>query len=264
MTRFSSFLLFIPAIVCLAQTGLARDTVEVQWNSTVRECCHLLRFPQGWQMPKFVPKGDGTWEVYGSITLEEADYEFRIPGELSTRFLVRAFDTYLRHYTKNFYEVDLADPHAIPYPASEDAWNSATIVPLRYKGPAAAQEKFVQSRGFRFPPSGDHSHGYTLSPDRAVLIIQSWTGTLGPSGGSDVPGDFSISLKFGDAHGKLFFDAYNADTGKKLVTIVTKFINILPEEVFDKTGWVTERYFFVPLDERRDKSLICDFGRNRK
>jgi hypothetical protein len=264
MKRFSSILLFIPAIVCLPQTGLARDTLEVQWNADVREYCHLLRFPQGWQIPKFVPKVDGTLEVYGSITLAGADYEFRIPGVLSTRFLVRAVDDYPKHYTTNIYEVDLADPHVIPYPAREAAWNSATVVPLRYKGPAAAQEKLVQLREFRFPPSGDHSHGYTLSPDRAVLIIQSWSGTLGPGGGSDVPGDFSISLKFGDAHGKLFFDAYDADTGKKLVTIVTKFVNILPEEVFDKTGWVTERYFFVPLDERRDKCFICDFGRNRK
>jgi hypothetical protein len=135
MKRFGSSLLFIPAIVCLAQAGLARDTVEVQWNSTVREYCHILRFPQGWQMPKFVPKGDGTLEVYGSITLEEADYEFRIPGELSTRFLVRAVADYRKHYAANIYEVDVADPTAIAQPAGENAWDLSTVIPLRDKGP---------------------------------------------------------------------------------------------------------------------------------
>jgi hypothetical protein len=197
----------------------------------------------------------------GASLCKELITNFRIPGVLSTRFLVRAFDAYLKHYATNLYEADLADPSAVPYPATENAWNSATVVPLRYKGPYASLKSFVQSRGIHFVPGGDHSHGYNVSPDRAEVIFQSWSGTLGPGAGSDVPGDFSISLKFGNAHGKLFFDAYSADTGKKLVTIVMKFVSIFPEEVFDRTGWVTERYFFVPLDQRRDKCLICDFGR---
>jgi len=216
-------------------------------------------------MPKFVPKKDGTLEVYGQISLYGGDYEVRVPGLLGTKFLIREFDPSGRKkYTTNLYETDLSDSKSVAQPATEEAWSAATPIPIRYEGPADALGKFIRSLGYQFKSTGDHDkHVVRVSPDRAILIGQSWSGTLGPGGGSDVPGDFSISFKFGNAHGKLFFDVYSTDTGKKLVTISAKFVRILPEEVFDRTGWVTERYFFVPLDERREHCLICDFGRKR-
>jgi hypothetical protein len=192
------------------------------------------------------------------------DYEFRIPGVLGTRFLVRGISVPTKAYSLNIYAVYLFDPTAVPQPANEDEWNSATVVPLRYVGPADALLKYLRSLGHPFDASGDHEkEAVSVSPDRAVVIKQSWSGTLGGPGSSDIPGDFSISLPFSRPHGKLFLDVYDAESGKKLVTITTSFVNTYPENILGKTGWVTERYFFVPLDEKREKCLICDFGRSR-
>jgi len=102
-----------------------------------------------------------------------------------------------------------------------------------------------------------------LSPDRSVLVVQRYSGKLGP-GGSDVPLDFSVIFKPGGNHGKLFFDFYETGTGKKLITVTASFGIILPEDAFVKTGWVTERYFIIPLDERRERCLVCEFGGARK
>lgn len=93
-----------------------------------------------------------------------------------------------------------------------------------------------------------------------MLILQSWKGTL-RSAGSTLPGDFSIGWPFGTGtHGKLFFDAYSTATGMKLVTITANFHDVLPEEPFSKTRWVTGRFFLVPLDDKELRFLICDFG----
>jgi hypothetical protein len=249
--------------------GLARDAVEVNFNAAVREYCHVVRFPSGWHLPGFSP----------NLSLRD-DYEFRVPGVLGTRFLVRGVEQLVRkNYTTNLYEMDLSDPNGVAQPAGEENWNSATPITLWRgkrndftlpKPPPAAplswnrNPKYVEIHGLHFIRSGDEWAGAVLSQDQAVLIMQSWSGTLGPSGGSDVPGDFSISLKFGNSHGKLFFDVYNADSGKKLITFTASFYGILPEEeVFGKTGWVTEQYFIIPLDERRERCLVCEFGRKR-
>jgi len=73
---------------------------------------------------------------------------------------------------------------------------------------------------------------------------------------------FSIGWPFGGyPHGRLFFDAYSTRDGKKLVTISAHFSVILPEEVYRKTNWVTDRFFLIPIDEAQRAILICDFGK---
>jgi hypothetical protein len=176
---------------------------------------------------------------------------------------VRGVENYGRKtYSTNIYEADLSDPKSVAKSANEEAWNSATPVPVRYTGPWEAMAKYIQSTGFQFSASGDHAkEAIRVSPDRAILVSQSWSGKLADAG-SDVP-MIPTSLKFGRTHGKLFFDVYSADTGKKLVMITASFVTIFPEEIFGRTGWVTERFFFIPLDDRRERCLICDFGRKR-
>jgi hypothetical protein len=244
-------------------TCLARDPVEVNFNPATREYCHVVRFPLGWQ--NLVQNGQ--IQAPPNYDFANGDYEFRVPGLLGTRFLVRGFSPFLDggYYTKNLYAVDLSDPKGVAQAASEEEWNSATVVPLRYIGPAEALSKYIESTGFQFAPSGDHGDVVRLSLDRSVLVLQSWRGTLARNGGSDVPGAVFIGLPFDFSrnHGKLFFDGYNTSTGKKLITVSANFYDILPEEAFEKTGWVTERYFFVPLDKRRLQFLVCDFGKTR-
>lgn len=82
------------------------------------------------------------------------------------------------------------------------------------------------------------------------------------NGGSDAPGSFSIGWPFGPyPHGRLFFDTYSTRDGKKLVTISAHFSVNLPEEVYGKTDWVTDRFFLIPMDEHNVRFVICDFGK---
>ena len=68
----------------------------------------------------------------------------------------------------------------------------------------------------------------------------------------------------GRDQGELFFDVYNADAGKKVVTIVATYLDVLPDSAIDRAIWATERYFIVPLGEHRERCLVCDFGRARR
>lgn len=258
------------AALLTAETGLARDWVKVNFDSIVREHCHVVLFPLGWQTIPFVKNQLGDEQLVGKFKFGGADFEFRVPGLLGTKFLVRGFIPSLyyftadhRTHTTNLYTVDLSDPKGLAQPASEAEWDSAALVPFRYTAPADAISKFIQSRGFQLAASGDHGEVDRLSPDRAVVVMQSWKGTLGGSLGSDVPGDISIHWPLGNSHGKLYFDVYSTDTGKKLVTVSANFSIILPEDAFKQTGWLTERYFLIPLDDAMTRCLVCEFGRNR-
>ena len=246
--------------------ALARDPVEVNFNAHTHEYCHVLSFPLGWQTPIVFDK-EGRRKYLPQFQLYD-DYEFRVPGPLETKFLVRGVQTIVdKYYTSDIYEADFSGPKGIAQPASEEEWNSATPVSLWRGGKAydftlpSRSSKYVVFRGHEFPRSGDQWGGTVISPDGSVLVMQSWSGKLGP-GGSDVP--LVVSLKFGRNHGRLFFEFYSADAGKSLVAVTASFTSILPEEAFGKTGWVTERYFIIPIDARRERCLVCEFGHARK
>jgi hypothetical protein len=255
------------AALSIPGISLGRDPVQVKFSPATQEYCHVLRFPVGWPMPVFVLQKDGTKHFPLPLDLAD-DYEFRVSGLLGTKFLVRGVEGYgFRSYTSNIYGADLSDPAGVAQPTSEEEWSSAT--PIRFAqeavpGLSSYLAKSIKFMGQEFPKSGDKwdLHEGIVSPDRSVLTVQSWSGALGPGGSSDVP--LGISLTFGRGpHGKLFFDFYNVDTGKKLITVTASFNTILPQEVFSKTRWVTERYFIIPLDFKRERCLVCEFGGRR-
>ena len=61
----------------------------------------------------------------------------------------------------------------------------------------------------------------------------------------------------------LFFDVFHTGSGKKLFTISGHFSQILPDGGFAKPGWVTERYFVIPLAQQRERCLVCEFGQTK-
>lgn len=233
--------------------GLAGGWVTVKPDSASRQYCHEIQFPAGWQIPDQSDRQPIAWDF------ARGHFEFRFLGSQNGKFLMRGFVPLLdrRYYTANLYSIDLSDSAGLAQTASEEEWNSATPVqPESKKGDEIRQ--YLQSLRFPFAGSGDHKNGGSLSPDRAVFIRSSWKGNLGCCGGSDVPGD--VIPQFGrSAHGTLFYDAYSTGTGKKLVTVTAKFRAILPEAV--KPGWVTGRYFYIPLDDKLTRCLVCEFGR---
>ncbi len=107
------------------------DDLEVTLSPAAREYCHLVRFPQGWVFPRY----DKQAGQQLGFALYESDYEFRVEGILSTRFLVAGFTDFVgtKYYTANRYEIDLSDPNAPIRPVNRKRWGDATIVPFARK-----------------------------------------------------------------------------------------------------------------------------------
>ena len=107
------------------------------WRRLTGEYCHVIRFPQRWAVPEFTETGHQLPEY-----TYRSDYEFRVPGLLETKFLVRGSVTLLdpeRYYSKNVYNIDLSSPKTKIVPASEEAWQAAT--PLRLVGAKLAFDR---------------------------------------------------------------------------------------------------------------------------
>ena len=256
----------IASLFMTASVRAAGDHLDVKVSAAMREYCHIIQFPQGWTSP--------IWDERGMYFGREIrDYEFRVGGLLGTRFLVAGrvdFGTELtqegrRLYTTNKYEVDLSDPKAPVRPEDNEAWKSATIISLTRKRAfdlAGVREKPIEFHGFVFDKSGELWAGLDnlLSPDQALLVLQSWTGTAAIYDG---PYDIGWGLLVG-YRGKVFFDIFNADSGKKLLTIQGRYATGNPEGVINRTAWVTERYFIVPMGEHLERYLVCEFGRSRR
>jgi hypothetical protein len=199
------------------------------------------------------------------------DFEFRVPGLRRTTFLIRGVEVVVnRYYTTSIYEADFSNPSGAPRQASESEWASATPVPWPIIRADTADTleylKSIKSIGLDHEKgkTGVKHSGVLLSPARDLVVVQSYTGTLGRCGGSDIPGDLSLNcIDIRGPHGRLFFDVYSTDTGRKLITLTGKFSRAYPSDVFGQTGFVTERYFFIPIDDKREKCLVCEFGRGR-
>jgi hypothetical protein len=146
-------------------------------------------------------------------------------------------------------------------PASEDAWEQATPVPLTQKPAVVFDPKPNQPlefNGFKFAKIGEVWNESRLSPDRTWIVIQSWSGRADYS-----EGPLSTAcLPFG-CRGKLFFEVFNADTGRRISTIVGTYSGPNPGGLIRQTAWVAERYFLIPLGEHRKRCLVCEFGRGK-
>jgi hypothetical protein len=239
-----------------AQLGVGR--LELKLTPAMQKYCHIVRFPQGWQIQRFSDIGQPVFFDEGS------DLEFRTEGLLGTQFLVGGFKKMVGHRydTTNRYKVDLSDPGAPLLPATRAAWDAAAVVPLSRKstfprGPSPTPEKRAEFHGFQFAKSGDiwlqSFDGATrLSPDQVWLVLQSTTGGANQRGPT-----------------RVFLDVFNADTGGKVLTFEGTYSNTIGSSIYSidpdgyvaQTAWLTERYFIVPLGEHKERCLVCEFGR---
>src|SRR5579884_3192603 len=82
--RRSSRLTLLAAVAIPTYVS-AGDIVQLNWNATVREYCHVIHFASGWK--RILPTGRS--EDRPEFKFRGCDFEFRVPGLLSTKFLVR-------------------------------------------------------------------------------------------------------------------------------------------------------------------------------
>ncbi len=250
---FGMFFLVAAVLVCEMPAWAQFDDFEVTLTPAAREYCHVLRFPQGWDTKHFDDRAPQHL-FFGS---PNSDYEFRVAGVLGTKILVSAFTDFVetKYYANNRYQVDFSDPTAAAAAVSRKTWDVAAVVPLTRKSAfppigTVPNDKRLDFHRFQFNRTGDFwgqpsDYATRLSPDQAWLVLQSTS-----------PGKENGSIP-------VFFDFFNGDNGQRLFTIVGTFSSVNggdPDSVFAKTGWVTERYFIVPLGRKIDRCLICDFG----
>lgn len=226
--------------------------IEVNLTRASRQFCHIIRFPRGWAIQRIDNEGQRLFFDYSS------KYEFRVQGLLGTKFLVGGFAESIgtRYDTINRYTVDLSDGTAPVRQADREIWEAAAVVPLTRKSTfppigTVPNETRAEFNGFQFVKSGDTwaqpSDGATrLSPDQAWLVLQSYSGK----------GDHGPA--------KVFFEVFNAETGKKALTIEGTYSTFSysydPDGILSKTAWLTERYFIVPLGKHKERCLVCEFG----
>jgi len=227
--------------------------LEIILAPTVRQYCHVLRFPQGWTIQRFDEVGQRL-----SFDSYSGEYEFRVEGLLTTKFLVAGFTGSLeRYYTLNLYKVDLSDPGPAAIPADRRAWEDATAVPLMRKSgspawPSPSEGKPYTFHGFQFAKRGEiwaqPSHeAMLLSPDQRWLVL------------------LSRELDRDSRPTRVFFDVFNADTGDKLLGIDGTYSSPAgadPDGILTKAAWLTERYFLVPLGKYKERCLVCEFSRD--
>jgi hypothetical protein len=244
-------------LLCAAASAWAQvDDLEVSLTPGAEEYCHVIQFPQVWVMPRSDEK-TGQRLFFGSIL---GDLEFRVEGLQGSQFLVAGFTELLppRHYTTNRFTVNLSDATSPIRDASREAWDAATVVPITRKsrfipGNQPPEDKPLAFNGFQFAKSGEiwdqESAGPSrLSPDQAWLVLQ------------------SRARKKDQGPTRIYFDAFNVSTGKRIVTIEGTFSSDAdepPDDVLSKTGWLTERYFIVPLGKQLERCLVCEFGARR-
>jgi hypothetical protein len=229
----------------------AGGPVEITLTPAIREYCHIVRFPQGWNIATYDPTIHQPL-FYGYDSL----YEFRVPGELETTFLVAGIILPSKKYTINKYRVNLSDPAAIAHPATEKEWLDGTKIPTTREEvvhvPHLTNEQPINFNGFQFTKTGNIWAGENsrVSPDRVWIVLLSSSGTVAKRD--------EFLIFGGRDKGKLFFDVFNADSGRKLMTIVGAYVDIDPGHALNQSIWVTERYFIVPLGEHRERCLVCD------
>ncbi len=234
--------------------------LDVTLSAEVRQYCHIIRFPQGWNIQPVDRSGEPLFFN------EQGDYEFRQEVPSAGTFLVGGFTTMVEHRydTNNRYRVDLSSPKVPLYPANLKEWEAGKVVPLTRssvfpRGARPTEHEEAEFNGFHFAKTGvlwiQYGFDTRLAPNHAWLVLQS-------------------RARNPDKHGptKVFLDVFNTATGKKVLTIQGVYSNhvgsavlsIDPDGYLNGTAWLTERYFIVPLGAHKEQCLVCEFSAQGK
>jgi hypothetical protein len=114
----------------------------------------------------------------------------------------------------------------------------------------------LKINGHVFRKSGQHWSEERLSLDERWVVLQSWQARPDPPIDRKLLREWGIPLYY---TGTAFWDIYNADTGTKVFTIKGTYDTSDPTGDMLQSFWLTERYFIIPLGERRERCLVCEF-----
>ena len=220
------------------------DALATAWSDSSRIFCHEISFPNRWPIPR------GQINAIGN-------YAFR--QESGTTYVIGAVigNPWQGLYSPMRYRLDLADAGAQPAPASEDLWNKSSPVSFYKEGTRWAKlgANSAEYQGRTYSKRGDQ-WGYAqvlLSPNKARIVLQSFSGP--------VQGDPSLRENVGKpaARGTVFLDIYEVASGGKVLGVELTYEGSGLGQTA-RAGWVTDRFFVLPLTEYFERALVCDFG----
>jgi len=166
------------------------------------------------------------------------------PGDSIEKYAISLDTKKVRRATQS--EWDQADPY-LTFRVGADSLGRSLEAgqKVKYKG-----REFDKS-GSKWPQGQDPS---LVSANGNFLAVNSWDGVLAyvENGGL---------LPFYRDHldGHYYVDFYNVSSGQHLLTLQGEFHGVDPQELFDKSGWISKSYYLLPLDEKgMRRFVLCD------
>lgn len=250
-------------------SGLQADTYQLdRLNGAAAERCRLVRFPGPWQPP-------GTGLGFGPrIDIVLHELQFSTVGDSGTVFVaavakVPPFKIDPVHYSANRFRLDLGAPGEAVRPVPEAEWPATAPRPLhRYTninrfGNRDRNLPTLPHASTQFARTGRQFMGCTggsmrLSPQEGLLAALSYTGS---ASGETVFGAVPLPpLPWSGPRGRFYVDLYDVASGRVLVQLAGRYRGGEPTGASCAAGWLSERFFLLPLGDRLDLCLVCDFG----
>jgi hypothetical protein len=243
-------------IQMLACLPVLRESFDATVSSG-REYASILRLPGG-SHPResWIAKGNPSRFDWGTR------FEFREDPLHENQLFVRAYAARDSEGTYSFAEHGFALDcrHGVTARvASEDGWARAKSVSRPgWRDPSAPQldrtavddGNFFVWEGKRYKHTGAQAAGFIVSPAIRRIAIISFDRARKNSGYNQ-PNSFSY-----------FLDFYDHGSQERIASAqgYVKSFRVSQAEVDEELDWVTDRYFFLPLNAEHDKLLFFDFG----
>jgi hypothetical protein len=254
-SRFAGFLKCLLLFAVVALTAVESSCTVFQTSIDVRvtsgsEFAHIVQLPGGSRPPdSFISRGNPSKFGWESRT------EFRtVQGQESSLF-IRVFqkDDGTYYYGDTAFELDSGERVQVRR-ATDQEWRRAHVVkmpdriemfaPMR-DGKAVDDGRVFTFEGKQFKHSGV-TGVFLLSPTGLRAVIFGLDRHLS-------------NTTFGHEPFTYFVEAYDVASAQ-LIGSAQGYVNSNGLSIGQELGWVTDRYFYVPLDREHDKLLFFDFG----
>jgi hypothetical protein len=226
--------------------SMGNGFIGVDLSIAGKEYCREVSFPGGFRHPLRDNNG-----MQYPTPFEE--YEFREGNALGEFLVAGSFDTrFSPRYTTSKFRLNLSSAKPTVVPIDDMTWEQVAgkTMPLQRKSIFPERVMTIEDRaefqGKVFPKTGPL---WSISGESATRLSprQNW---------------LALQSRTDRGRGKVFFDVFNVVTGAKLVTLEGPLLAVWPDELINRTGWLTDRYFVIPTGQDFEGSVISEFSRS--
>ncbi len=223
-----------------------------------KERCQIVHFPEPW-ITEPLPRMDDPEmaEVFKALYVEDAVFRRRPEMGLGEVFVsVEALED---RKSPHKFLLNL-DPSPSIQKIGDDQWNSAALTRIAW-----AQWDKLQNPGLRMVTEADRSAASmteifsAVSPDAAWAAVFRWHGQIG-RGEKGVPSK-QLFPAAGPTLTEFSVEIADAATEHKVVVLSGQFTGVSTMDLKNSLGWITNRIFWMPLDNDTRDVLVCDSAR---